>query len=819
MAENEKQTNKERLKDITDSIERGIEELFQSDKYAEYLRTMSRFHKYSVNNTMLIYMQKPDATLVAGFNKWRDQFERNVMKGEKGIKIIAPTPFKKKIEQEKRDPDTNLPVLDADGKVIVEEKEIKIPMFKPVTVFDVSQTDGKPLPQLASDLQGNVQNYEVFMEALRRSSPVPIEIIPIHDGADGYFSLDKQKIAIREGMSGVQTVSAVVHEIAHSKLHNQKKIEEPKGAEKYQEVEIFDVPGLFSNGRIDPATIPEGMYVYDLRGSDDDPGQPITVENHVTVNHAGSVITAKPLDLGEDGRLNLTEEECLNFVGGEISAYRFLNEQRKDRNTEEVEAESISFAVCAYYGIATGENSFGYIATWSKDKELKELRASLETINSTSSELITDIDRHYADIMKEREADLTITEPVLQTPAEEALYLVDDTVYLHIQPTDDGWDYSLYDKESKKLMDGGVIDTADIEASPVNSISGAVRTEVFALHGMTPTKVIFEDIDILEDLQAAELAEIEAMQKEVTTGDFIDEIALKVQEEAPVQAPDNGYMPDPSMSIEAMNAYGYMDSDMLPLSKERALELFERDVPIYMLYEGNTEAMAFDTEDIVLFSGCFGITREDWDAVKNEVPPMDAEIIRKKREQAFLESPGDTYAIYQLKRDDATTDIRFMNSDYLKAKGIEPQYENYELIYTGALSKDRSQIEKLEDLYRIFNIEHPQDFTGHSLSVSDIVALKQAGVVSYHYVDSIGYKELLGFRNTDNHLKNAEMQMEDDYGMIDGIINNGPKQTEPPAPKKEETKSKKPSVLAKLRQYQAEDRQQTTQHRSAERDL
>lgn len=819
MPENEKQTNKERLKDITDSIEKGIEELFQSDKYAEYLRTMSRFHKYSVNNTMLIYMQKPDATLVAGFNKWRDQFERNVMKGEKGIKIIAPTPFKKKIEQEKRDPDTNLPVLDADGKVIVEEKEIKIPMFKPVTVFDVSQTDGKPLPQLAADLQGNVQNYEVFMEALRRSSPVPIEIIPIHDGADGYFSLDKQKIAIREGMSEVQTVSAVVHEIAHSKLHNQKKINEPKDAEKYQEIEIFDVPGLFSNGRIDPATIPEGMYVYDLRGSDDDPGQPIAVESHVTVNHAGSVITAKPLDLGEDGRLMFTEDEGLNFIGGEISAYHFLNEQRKGRNTEEVEAESISFAVCAYYGIATGENSFGYIATWSKDKELKELRASLETINKTSSELISDIDRHYADIMKEREADLTITEPVLQTPTEEALYLVDDIVYLHIQPTDGGWDYSLYDKETKKLMDGGVIDTADIETSPVNSIPGAVRTEVFALHGMTPTKVIFEDIDILEDLQAAQLAEIEAMQKEVTTGDFIDEIALKVQEETPIQAPNNGYMPDPSMSIEAMNAYGYMDSDMLPLSKERALELFERDVPIYMLYEGNTEAMAFDTEDIVLFSGCFGITREDWDSIKNEVPPMDVEIIRKKREQAFLESPGDTYAIYQLKRDDATTDIRFMNSDYLKSKGIEPQYENYELIYTGALSKNGNQTEKLEDLYRIFNIEHPQDFTGHSLSISDIVALKQTGVVSYHYVDSIGYKELHNFRNTDNYLKNAEMQMEDDYGMIDGIINNGPKQTEKPVPTKEETKAKKPSVLAKLRKYQAEDRQAATQHRSAERDL
>ena len=720
MAENEKQTNKERLKDITDSIERGIQDLFQSDKYAEYLRTMSRFHKYSVNNTMLIYMQKPDATLVAGFNKWRDQFERNVMKGEKGIKIIAPTPFKKKIEQEKRDPDTILPMLDADGKVITEEKEIKIPMFKPVTVFDVSQTDGKPLPQLASDLSGNVQNYEIFIEALRRSSPVPIEIIPILDGSDGYFSLDKQKIAVREGMSEVQTVSAVVHEIAHSKLHNQKKIEEPKEAPKYQEVEIFDVPALFSDGRIALADLPEGLYRYDLRGSDDDPGVPVTVEQNVAVNHAGAIITAKPLNLGEDGRLFLTEDEGLNFVGGEISMQRFFNEQQKDRNTEEVEAESISFAVCAYYGIATGENSFGYIAVWSKDKELKELRASLETINKTSSELITDIDRNYAEIMKEREAEMAIET----------------------------------DENTSKIAEGS-----------------------------------------------------------------IDEISRKVQDEEPVQAPDNGYMPDPSMSVEAMNAYGYTDSDMLPLSKERALELFERDVPVYMLYEGNTEAMAFEAEDIVLFSGCFGITREDWDAIKDEVPPMDLELIRQKREQAFLENPGDTYAIYQLKRDDSTADIRFMNSEYLQKKGIEPQYENYELVYTGALTKDGSQIEKLEDLYRIFNVEHPQNFVGHSLSVSDIVALKQAGVVSYHYVDSIGYKELTNFRTTENYLKNAEMQMEDDFGMIDGIINNGPKEEPKPVKQAEETKTKKPSVLAKLRQYQKEDREKTTQHRSAERDL
>jgi len=903
MAENEKQTSKERLKDITDSIERGIEDLFQSDKYAQYLRTMSRFHKYSVNNTMLIYMQKPDATLVAGFNKWRDQFERNVMKGEKGIKIIAPTPFKKKIEQEKRDPDTNLPMLDSDGKVIIEEKEIKIPMFKPVTVFDVSQTDGKPLPQLASDLSGNVQNYEVFMEALRRSAPVPIEIKPIADKADGYFSLDNQKITIREGMSEVQTVSATVHEIAHSKLHNQKKIEEPKDAPKYQEVEIFDIPALFSNGRIPLADLPEGLYRYDLRGSDDDPGMPITVEQNVAVNHAGAIITAKPLELGEDGRLYLTEDKGLNFVGSEISMQRFFNEQQKDRNTEEVEAESISYAVCAYYGIATGENSFGYIAAWSKDKELKELRTSLETINKTSSELITDIDRNYAEIMKEHEAEMAIETD--EKPLEEMniLEMVDyfmeqgmteeqandlanaewqardvsqrgnevvqqeklDAFYAENPIGDDDWFYNhpdsmtfeavYFNPDSKaggqyvimtlpyELISDAVEQTNGSEAFFEYLEERASYTELVDITDKDfratmesfksrPADFVGRSDNVMTSLIKTVASEVEdpilnayieeTQSDESTTEnaeDTIDEIARRVQEEEPVQAPDNGYMPDPSMSIEAMNAYGYTDSDMLPLSKERALELFERDVPIYMLYDGNTEAMAFEAEDITLFSGCFGVTREDWDAIKDEVPPMDLELIKQKREQLFLESPGDTYAIYQLKRDDATADLRFMNSEYLQEKGIVPQYENYELVYTGALTKDGSQIEKLEDLYRIFNIEHPQDFTGHSLSISDIVALKQAGVVSYHYVDSIGYKELANFHPAQNYLKNAEMQMEDDYGMIDGVINNGPKEEPKVVKQAEEIKSKKPSVLAKLRQYQKADREQNSQHRSAERDL
>lgn len=812
----EKPTNKERLKDITDSIEKGIQELFQSDKYAQYLRTMSRFHKYSVNNTMLIYMQRPDATLVAGFNKWRDQFERNVRKGEKGIKIIAPTPYKKKIEQEKIDPDTKLPMLDADGKVITEEKEIKIPMFKPVTVFDVSQTDGKPLPQLASDLTGNVQNYEVFMEALRRSSPVPIDFQPLTDGSDGFFSLDNQSITIREGMSEVQTVSSVVHEIAHSKLHNTKAVETLDTSYTFEEAELFGKPALFLDARVDSSAVPDGLYRYELRGTGDD-GIAAAVGTSVETGFMGTIITTAPIEL-TNGFASL-DDSFVNF-GGNKTIKAFYEEihpevVQKSRNTEEVEAESISYAVCAYYGIATGENSFGYIANWSKGKELKELRESLETINKTSSELISDIDRHYAEMMKEREAELAVATPAV----DEALYLLDGKQYLHVQMSEAGtWDFSIYDKDSLKLQDGGFLDSPEM---PIDQAKDVILNEM-GLSGLSVEMLSAEQMqETLDSISAVAQAEAERIFAAYNNADAA--IEPPVQEAPPMQAPDNGYVPDPSMSIEAMNAYGYTDADMLPLSKERALELFERDVPIYMLYDDNSEAMAFEAEDIQLFSGCFGVSREDWEAIKNEIPPMDVELIRQKREQAFLESTGDTFAIYQLKRDDATTDFRFMNSEWLRNKGLEPKHDNYDLVYTGALNPAERQIDTLEQIYQVFNLERPTDFTGHSLSVSDIVALKQDGVISCHYVDSVGYTELPRFLQPENYLKTAEMQLEDDYGMIDGIVNNGPRQTETPTQKPPvkaaETKSKKPSVLAKLRRYQDEDRQATTQHRSAERDL
>ena len=728
--------NREQLKEITDRIEAGIRDIFESgdmDKYRNYLRTMSRFHNYSLNNQALIHLQRPDATLVAGYNRWRDKFSRHVLRGEKGITIIAPTPYKKKIEQEKLDPDTKLPILDADGKIVTEEKEIEIPMFRPVKVFDYAQTDGKPLPERVAspvaNLTGNVENYGAFMEALRRSSPVPVEFKPLSADMDGYFSPKSQSITLREGMSEVQTVSAAVHEIAHAKLHDYE---------------------------------------------------------HMT-------------ELADDGETIL--------VPGE-----------KSRNTEEVEAESISYAVCQYYGIETGENSFGYIATWSKGKELKELRASLETINKTASELITDIDRHFAEICKERgidREDLAAAEqPSVEAQEVEKLYMVDNDKYIHVQRSDTGIDYTIYDAGSAKVLDGGVLDGTEQQLS-------AAVLEICKLHNIGDAAPIrLAPLELLKDLQEANELPLGAGEQITGAGvvstDAADNMLPELEQAVP--------MPDPTLTVDDMRSYGYLDSDMLPLSKDRAVELLEHDITVYMLYPDNAEEMVFEAEDIIKHDGMFGVTRPDWDAVKGHIPPRDVE-------QRFLNSPTDSMAIYQLRRD-APVELRFANLGSLAAP---PDPANYEAVYTREVYPDDDTGRILENFYYIFNDERPGDFVGHSLSVSDIVALKQDGKVSYHYCDSMGFQELPAFQKPENYLKAAEMSMEDDYGMIDGIINNGSKQ--PTVANLEAQvkagmsislmdlaeaahREKKKSVLEQLKSQPAQERpHKTAPKKSAEKEL
>ena len=728
--------NREQLKEITDRIEAGIRDIFESgdmDKYRNYLRTMSRFHNYSLNNQALIHLQRPDATLVAGYNRWRDKFSRHVLRGEKGITIIAPTPYKKKIEQEKLDPDTKLPILDADGKVITEEKEIEIPMFRPVKVFDYAQTDGKPLPERVAspvaNLTGSVENYEAFMEALRRSSPVPVEVKPLSADVDGYFSPKSQSITLREGMSEVQTVSAAVHEIAHAKLHN-----------------------------------------YGLQ-------QP--------------------------------EER-----------------KTKSRNTEEVEAESISFMVCAYFGIETGANSFGYVATWSKNAELPEFRASLDTISKTANGIITDVEKHFAEVCKER-----------------GIELPKDTEYELVTIPPSRADALAFAAEYAAFLrrDLNVPDSAD------KPTAEAVADRLLAGEDAELRKELEDFVKLADEIGIDDgshgllerfnvLFRREWRAKEEPQPEVKAEMDEKMTELPPLPELEQGYpMPDAAVGFQEMYQYGYTDGNtMLPLTKERAMELFMQDVPVFLLYADSTEAMALDAEDISSHTGVFGVEREEWDAVRGVVTLSE----QADTEKLFLENSQDAFLIYQIRRGGELDAYRFMNYDYLQSKGVTPERGGYDAIYTGGLADYGDNKTNLDMIYQRFNVNHPADFKGHSLSVSDIVALKQNGVVSCHYVDSIGFRELPNFLKPENYLKNAEMLLEDDYGMIDGIINNGPKQPtvteleeqvkagfsislmELAAASRREGQEKKKSVLEQLKaKAQEPPAAKTAPKRSAEREL
>ena len=726
--------NREQLKEITDRIEAGIRDIFESgdmEKYRNYLRTMSRFHNYSLNNQALIHLQRPDATLVAGYNRWRDKFSRHVLRGEKGITIIAPTPYKKKIEQEKLDPDTKLPILDADGKIVTEEKEIEIPMFRPVKVFDYAQTDGKPLPERVAspvaNLTGSVENYEAFMEALCRSSPVPVEFKPLSADVDGYFSPKSQSITLREDMSEVQTVSAAVHEIAHAKLHN---------------------------------------------------------------------------------------------YGLQQAAER----KAKSRNTEEVEAESISFMVCAYFGIETGANSFGYVATWSKNAELPEFRASLDTISKTANGIITDVEKHFAEVCKERGIELpkdTEYELVTIPPSRaDALAFAAD--------------YAAFLRRDLNAPESAERPTAEAVADRLLAGEGAELRKELEDFVKLADEIGIDDgshglLERFNGLFRQEWRAKEEPQPEIET-----ETPNVEDELPPLPELEQGYpMPDTGIGFLEMYQYGYTDGNtMLPLTKERAMELFMQDVPVFLLYADSTEAMALDAEDISSHTGVFGVEREEWDAVRGVVTLSE----QADTEKLFLENPQDAFLIYQIRRGGELDAYRFMNYDYLQSKDVTPERDGYDAIYTGGFMDYGNARTNLDMIYQRFNVDHPADFKGHSLSVSDIVALKQNGVVSCHYVDNIGFRELPNFLKPENYLKNAEMAMEDDYGMIDGIINNGPKQptvadleaqvkagfsislTELAAASHRE--QKKPSVLEKLRERTPEQsKNKTAPKRSAEREL
>ena len=764
-------SEKQKVKEITDKLEAGLKELFESEKYKSYLSTMSKFHNYSFNNTLLIAMQKPEATLVAGYQAWQKNFERHVNKGEKAIRILAPAPYKIKEERDKLDPVTGEMMFDENGMPQKEETEVTIPAFRAVSVFDVSQTDGKPIPELeVNELLSTVEGYEDFVQALMNISPVPIAFEDIPGDSKGYFSTAEKRIAVQENMSESQTLKTMVHEVAHSMLHD-KEVNQS-----------MDIPV-------------------------------------------------------------------------------------KDRNTKEVEAESVAFTVCQHFGIDTSDYSFGYIAGWSSGRNMKELKSSLDTIRKTASELITGIEGAMQELQLNREME--------QEHGKESILLVHNEDFseynlVSVRGMDSAelisalstmneedksnissyleskgaWTTELADEQTEEeeeyhidvrynMDTDELIDVKERVEQPIDTNLSVMGQAEQLINQLEAEKNIFtsEERNLivnyaykLDDMnKTRELAEKLAYREQYVQQD----VALTIIDaKAEIDA-----LPDPMIGLSEMREYGYQWNEMLPLTQEKALELFEHDLHVYLLHTDGTESLAESRERIEEHEGIFGVEKETWNKAlkqqtkitlilmdeqereytypypvvavdieemggdrtavfKTSEPISDTDVaeihnafygtdlefeIEKElgitwvesinyedgsvitpemaRKEQLLYASTDKYGIYQLKPNLELDSLRFEGTESLKRMGITKDNfdaikpENYTLLYVGELSELQKETQgaTLEAIFEKFNLDHPEDFRGHSLSVSDIVVLHQNGQNTAHFVDFFGYTEIPDF--------------------------------------------------------------------------
>lgn len=704
-------TEKQKVQEITDKLEEGLKELFESEKYKTYLSTMSKFHNYSFNNTLLIAMQKPEATLVAGYKAWQKNFERHVNKGEKAIRILAPAPYKIKEERDKLDPVTGEMMFDENGMPQKEQVEVTIPAFRAVSVFDVSQTDGKPIPELeAQELLSTVEGYEDFVQALMNVAPVPIGFEDIPGDSKGYFHTEEKRIAVQENMSESQTLKTMVHEVAHSMLHNK-----------------------------------------------------------------------------------------------EINRDDLMEAPAKDRNTKEVEAESVAYTVCQHFGIDTSDYSFGYIVGWSSGKDMKELKSSLDIIRKTSSELITGIEGVLRELQLNREMEQEQSkECILLIQNEDltefslvnvrgmdtqelvaALSNMSEDDKLSIQAyleSKGAWTTELGNEKSREFEEyhldvrynldtDEIIDVKAKIAEQIDSNHSVMEQEEQLINQLEAKKNIFTSDERnlivnyaykLDDMdKTRELAEKLAYQIEYAQQD----VGLTIIDaQAEIDA-----LPDPMIGLSEMREYGYTWNEMLPLTQEKALELFDHDLPVYLLHNDGSETTVEDRKQITEHEGIFGIEKGDWEN-ERKLRSMQAELSDNEinKEAKLLYGSSDKYGIYQLKHNPELDHLRFEGTESLKRMGITKDNfdaikpENYELIYVGNLSElqEQTEGEMLEAIYEKFNIDHPEDYRGHSLSVSDIVVLHQNGKNSAHFVDSFGFTGLSDFMQTLEGVKEQEAEID-----------------------------------------------------------
>ena len=871
--------SKDKVKEITDKLESGIKELFEGEKFKEYLDTMSKFHNYSFNNTMLIAMQKPDATLVAGFNSWKNKFERSVNKGEKGIQIFAPAPYKIKKEQTKLDPDTDLPVLGKDGKPIKEEVEVTIPAFKVVSVFDVSQTSGKELPTLGADeLSGNVKDYEKFFNAVREASPVPIKFAEIDGTAKGFYHHEDKSITIKENMSEVQTIKTAIHEIAHAKLHDRdlKKsdVDKPKDRST-EEVEAESIAyTVCQHFGIDTSDY-SFAYVASWGSGKDTPELKSSLETiRSTASELITAISDKYLGLEKDKTQEQTADksEKSNIIGN--TAYADIEDKqylRLKSSTAEKVAEKLTEQNIPFSGRINGDkttltiskaNIDSYKAiiaevtgkaketpTQEQPKAEPEQKAPKPKKNNIiGNTAYTDIpDKSYAKLGTEKALAVanildkqgvkfsgrtdgdktTLTISKADMPKyKEALASVNKA--LSAQKTEEK---SAEQTEERSKLYTQSFDYAqehgevkEFQASHKDNMSCLwdikATAEIYAIEGRLndflkdltekygterPLYVLSRTIQEVDDMRFSPEAKQIADKFEYPDKDsvhsfthlyvtdikpsVIDNMVYKLNEmqqgleKAPEIQEYTGKLPDSKITIEERNAYGYDSNELLPLTAEKALEFFDNDtVSGYLLYPDGTEGQANDRSDIENHNGIFGVETDEWLRYKAFQERMDKlETEEPSKEALLLNAKECAAGIYQLKDIPENRDLHFAGAEYLDKKGITPDRDNYTLVYTFPVNPEdlQDKISFLNDVYHKFNTDHPKDFEGHSLSVSDVVVIQQNGELSAHFVDTWGYKELESFGAVrENPLKSIEDTVEQNDNSFDGIINNTPSMDE-----------------------------------------
>ena len=817
---------KEKVAEITDKLESGIKELFSSEKFKSYLDTMSKFHNYSFNNTLLIAMQKPDATLVAGFNAWKNNFGRNVNKGEKGIQIFAPAPYKIKKEEIKRDPDTDLPILDKDGKPIVEEVERVIPNFKVVSVFDVSQTNGKELPTLGVDeLSGNVKDYEKFFEALKEVSPVPIKFAEIDGSAKGFFNQEDKTITIKEGMSEAQTVKTAIHEIAHAMLHDKdlKKtdLEKPKDRAT-EEVEAESIAyTVCQHFGVDTSDY-SFSYVASWGSGKDLPELKSSLETiRSTASELITQFSDKYLGLDKDKTQKKTAEapekpKKSNIIGNvEYSTIEDKQYFRLNSDTAQKVAEKLTEQNVPFSGRINGDKTTltigkadveSYKAVMAEVKgQAKESPKQDKTVKAPEKPKKSNIigNTEYKSIENKQyfKLDTDKAQKVAEKLTEQSIpfsgRVTGENTTLTIGKANVESYKAVVAEVTGNVKEAPTQEQPKAEPKPSKDKSNIIGNTKYA---DIPNKSYAK----LSTEKALAVAEILYRQGVKFSGRTVDDKTTltiskedlgeykkalatvnkamqmeEKQEKDPEMQEYTGKMPDEKISIAERNAYGYDSNELLPLTAEKALEFFDNDtVAVYLLYPDGTEGQANERSDIENHNGIFGVETVEWERYQAFEKRMDDLAAQEPSREALLLNGKECAAgIYQLKSNPENRDIRFMDSSYLEKKGIEPNRDNYTLVYSfPVLHEDlQNKSEFLEQVFEKFNTDHPKDFAGHSLSVSDVVVVQQNGELSAHYVDRAGFTELASFGAVrENPLKAVEDTIEQNDNKFDGIINNTP---------------------------------------------